>query len=68
MEDGKGGGYLYVIYWFNDFNYICRLYVYWFLYSKRYNFLIMKLFIIVVLIYWIIIMERGLKDRVMRKD
>lgn len=62
----RGGGHLHAIYQSHDFIY--RLHVYSFLHSKRHNFLIMKLFIIVVLIHWIIIMERGLKDRVGRKD
>lgn len=65
MERG-GGGHLHAIYQSYDFVY--RLHVYSFLHSKRHNFLIMKLFIIVVLTHWIIIMERGLKDRVRRKN
>lgn len=68
MKGAGGGGVIYMQYQSNDFNYICRLHVYWFSHSKRHNFLIMKLFIIVVLIHWIIIMERGLKDRMGRKD
>lgn len=65
LERG-GGVHLHAIYQSYDFVY--RLHVYSFLHSKRHNFLIMKLFIIVVLTHWIIIMERGLKDRVRRKN